>query len=170
MVFAIAGVVFGHYLGDLRRDESDTAQLRRSRGLARAGAIATVIVALVGLWFAGSPQLERKRQLDGVRLNDLRAISEGVDRYWRENRTLPPNLDELAQSRLAYVGSIRDPRRGMPYEYRTLDSLRYELCATFDLPDTTSFDSQNYRSTRFWNHGPGRHCYELRVSRDAWQP
>ncbi len=166
VVFAIAGVVFGHYLGDLRRDEADRASLRRSRGLARAGAAATVIVALAGLWFSGSPREERKRQFDNLRLDDLRSISDGVDNYWRENRALPANLDEVAHFRLAAVRSIQDPTSRAPYEYRTLDSLRYELCATFDLADTASFTPERWGSSRFWNHGPGRHCFELRVPRD----
>jgi hypothetical protein len=67
--------------------------------------------------------------------------------------------------------SGRDPATGAPYGYRALDSLRYELCATFDSADSLAgrYDEPG-RSPEFWKHGAGTHCYTLRVTRAPAAP
>jgi hypothetical protein len=160
LVFAIAAVVFGHYLGDLRREEAAAgpATAPRRSPLAWVGGAATIVAIVMGLWFIGSPHEERQRQLDRIRVEDLRAISGAIESMARERGVLPATLDQLANSPNTYVRSTRDPVRGVEYEYVPGDSLRYELCATFD-----HADSLDDAGLRFWRHGPGRRCYEFRV-------
>ncbi len=167
VVFAIAGIVFGHYLSDLRHDESDHAGPRGERVLARAGAVLTLVVIVTGLVFAGSPREERQRQLDDRRVEDLSAIATAIDMSYGENRRLPGSILEVMHFRMANVSADRDPATNAPYEYRALDSLRYELCATFDRADTAVVARPFPMGSRFWNHGAGRACFALQVPRSS---
>ncbi len=56
-----------------------------------------------------------------------------------------------------------DPVTHEPYRYRVVDSLRFELCATFVSADSVGpFED---RANEFWRHGPGRHCFTFRAPR-----
>ena len=164
VVFAIAGIVFGHYLGDLRREEAEAPGPSKPGVLARVGAVAALLTIAAGLWFAGSPQLERRRSLDQRRIGDLSMLAEAIDAYARENRALPATLDQVMDFRFSQVRSIRDPQTGAPYDYRGLDSLRYQLCATFELPDTAATTVYD-RGSRFWSHGAGHQCFTITLPR-----
>ncbi len=169
VVFAIAGIVFGHYLGDLRREEAEAPRASATGLLARVGAIAALLTTVAGLWFAGSPQQERRRSLDQRRIGDLNTLAEAIDAYARENRVLPAALDQVVDFRFSNVRSIRDPETGAPYDYIGLDSLRYQLCATFELPDSATTASDE-RGSRFWSHGSGHHCFTLTLPRATRVP
>ena len=84
VVFLIAGTVFGHYLGDLRREEGEEAGASRgvSGPLARVAAGVVFAVMLGGLFFAGSPIQERWRRLDGQRVEALGRISTSLQHYF----------------------------------------------------------------------------------------
>jgi hypothetical protein len=138
--------------------------------LARIGALATVIVIVAGLVFAGSPRVERRRQLDQHRVQDLMAIAGAIDVYAAETQRLPGSLEEIARFRHAHVNSIRDPEHGESYQYRALDSLRYELCARFALPETTGIAEPAWDGSRFWSHGAGRSCFTLTVAPGKTRP
>lgn len=176
-VFAIAGTVFGHYLADLRRDENESravaAAPRGASPLARAAAAAVIAVLLGGLWFIGSPQRERARQIDERRVRELQALADAMDTFWRERRRLPLSLDELADLRFTASFPRVDPVTGIPYEFQPVDSIQYVLCATFDAPDTSVATSPARApdfggdASRFWRHAAGRTCFELEVSRAA---
>jgi hypothetical protein len=175
VVFAIAGTVFGYYLGDLRQDEREEgAPPARPSRLARVAVALTVVVIAAGLVFSGSPRRERLRQLDARRVDNLRSISNEVDAYARDFGNLPRSLDELFQRpRQPGRGPLRDPVTGRPYEYRTLDSLRYELCAEFATADSIAGSAGSYESGEpdaFWKHDAGRACFTVRVPPRSKQP
>jgi len=165
IVFAIAGVVFGHYLGDLRREEgAAVASPARPSIPAWIGAGATVLAIVAGLWFIGSPHDERLRQLDRIRVEDLTSLSDAIEMYARERGRLPVTLDDVANAPRAPIRSMRDPATGAPYEFTASDSVRYELCATFARPDTSA-GSRPFSGSRFWNHDAGRRCFQFRLSK-----
>jgi hypothetical protein len=56
-----------------------------------------------------------------------------------------------------------DPVTHDRYAYSVLDSVRYELCATFDSADSLGPDDS--RVNPFWRHGSGRACFTFEVSR-----
>ena len=55
IVAAIGGWMFAHYMGGLRRDESPAPRPGGTPALARVAGALVVIVALTGMWLAGSP-------------------------------------------------------------------------------------------------------------------
>jgi hypothetical protein len=133
------------------------------KGLARdqlvAGVLAIVVAAAVvaGIVVIGSPAEERARRLDERRIQDLSAIAGMVDLFWTRHSRLPLALDELRRE----PGSSTpdDPGSGMPYEYRPLEGMSFEVCARFER------ESRQDGLTRdgFWSHGAGLQCFRREV-------
>jgi hypothetical protein len=165
VVLAISGMVFSHYLADLRADEREGSGRSLPRVPPWLAAALVAAVLGVGLVMSGSPIRERQRRLDAERVSDLQAISSHVTSWTREHRRLPASLDELAADPTASNMRFRDPLTGRPYEYRPLGGRAYELCGVFDTADSADTDSRDRPGgpSRFWAHGPGRGCYRLEV-------
>jgi hypothetical protein len=170
VVFLIAAYVFGHYLADLRQEEDERRE-RPARGpgpLPRLAGAAVLAVIVVAFFVAGSPRRARHEELDARRVRELQQLTQAIEAYYRDRSELPPSLDSLATLPSVYVESLQDPVSRRPYEYRTVDSIRYELCATFDQADTTGAATgytSPERPPRFWRHGPGRRCYAITLPR-----
>ncbi len=166
-VLAVAGSAFAYCFLSLRLPPEDPRARRMHRSFA-AGAGAAVLALLVwGMVLAGPPGTERQRKLDDRRVEDLRTIEREIRRICvdttREDPTLrrglPGTLAELAAQAVSERPDIRDPGTGAAYEYELLGASRYRLCAVFSRERDEDFDV-------FWNHPPGRHCFEL----DALEP
>lgn len=121
--------------------------------------VATAIVA--GLVVLGSPAEERARRLDDRRVRDLVGIKTSTDLYWSRHDSLPESLEALSEEPGVRI-NLRDPDDGTSYEYRLIDSRRYELCARFD---GGSEGVSRVPERNIWNHGPGHHCFDLEAER-----
>lgn len=124
-----------------------------------AAAAAAIGAALVHV---GSPGEARQQRMDDQRVTDLGQIAISLNSYWRTNTRLPAALGEAAQGGADSVP--QDPESGEPYEYRALDSRRYELCAAFARP---SDEPPDINELPFRTHPAGRHCFTL-AARDQW--
>lgn len=170
IVLAIAGSIFGYYLWDLRNEEKETPKTWKAypSGLKTFISIvvaAVSIIAISGLWIAGSPAAERARRFDERRISELQSISYAIDNYWNLNKALPRDLSTLQATRDIYIGSIIDPETGAPYEYTLTDSDTYSLCATFtnSSPETATTQPYNPNTSKFWEHSEGRQCFAIDV-------
>ena len=161
IVAVIAGWLFTHYLGGLRRDEEDAPRLPVPSQLARAAAGVVVLATMLGLWLAGSPAKARRSRLDQLRLNQVYQISQAIEDHHRMRGELPQALAVLSRTQPRPGLVFDDPVTHEFYGYRTLDSLRYELCATFDTPD--SVGPYGGAIDPFWRHGAGRRCFTFEV-------
>jgi len=168
VVILIAATVFGHYLGQLRHEEDQTGHARGpSRLAARVAAGVVFATAIAGLLLSGTPASERVRQFDQRRVEALQQISAGIESYYSLRGELPQSLGALLEIPNG-VGSqvLLDPAGGRRYEYRTLDSLSFEVCAEFGAADQEGGRSR----PEFWRHGPGRKCFRFEVPRPATAP
>ena len=121
-------------------------------------AVTVVIVAIVaGLLVLGSPTEERARRLDDRRVADLQGIMAATDLYWTRHDRLPGSFAELSGEPGVTIVT-EDPERAETYGYQPLDSIRYELCATFD---RASEEISRDPGRDLWLHGTGRQCFEL---------
>ena len=162
VVFAIAGVVFGHYLGGLRRDEDEPAKRAGGGWFGRAGAVGTLAALVVALFLAGSPQRARTRELDQQRLRDLQAIVQHLDLYRNAQGSLPATLEESLKVPYAPGGlTLQDPQTLEPYGYQVLDSITVRLEATFVSRD--SVGPYGELASPFWSHPKGRYGYRFNV-------
>lgn len=122
--------------------------------------VVTIVVAAAvaaGVVMMGPPSEERARRLDDRRVADLQRWSSAVRLFRQRHGRLPASLDELAEEP-GVAGAGRDPVTGDGYAYRALDTERFELCATFERPSTSS------RGASFWSHGSGRQCFVAKTS------
>ncbi len=133
-------------------------------------AIIVVVAASIvaGFFIIGSPQSERMRKFDQQRVENLTIIQSEVINYWIQKDFLPKSLDNLKNDITGFIPP-RDPESNMPYNYRTVEKLSFELCADFKTssqntpttviqakPISTPYsngESQN------WAHGATHTCF-----------
>ena len=161
VVFAIAGVVLGHYLGGLRRDEVDAETVRqRASVLGRLGVLASALAIVAGLWTAGTPQNARRSVLDARRVEDLMALAAAIDTHYRSNARLPASLDLIEWTN---ASSTQDPGTRQPYSYVVDDSLHYRIGTRFDSSD--SLDAREQPIPKYWRHRSGVVMFTRSVGR-----
>jgi hypothetical protein len=172
VVFVIAGTVFAHYAGDLRREEQATPLPAARTGLlARIAAAGVVAVMAAGFFAAGSPREARLRKLDIDRIQSLQQIARGLESYRDRHGTLPAGLDSVLSDPDGFTSeSLFDPVTRERYDYRLLDRAagRYELCAVFQSADTTGGRGGRFIRSEIWKHGAGRHCFTITLG-PAWR-
>jgi hypothetical protein len=134
------------------------------RAFALIVGILLVIGLAVGFWMVGSPITARTRKFDERRLNDLRAISQAIERMvvtrdndgWHLARALPERLEDVAKfvrnDEYSRPLVLVDPATNQPYGYKVRSESEYELCATFAFPSTDEGR---------WNHPAGQHCFVI---------
>lgn len=130
-----------------------------SSGSAFIGVAVTAVIAAVvaGLFVLGSPTEESARRIDNRRVTDLQGVMAATDLYWTRHSRLPSSLDDLTAEPGVRINTV-DPGSSVAYGYQPLDSLRYEVCASFEREsDQISRD----RRTDLWAHGPGPQCFQL---------
>jgi hypothetical protein len=118
-----------------------------------------VITAAVvaGLFTLGSPSEERERRLDQRRVRDLAGIKAATDLYWTRHTRVPESLDALTAEPGVRI-STRDPESSLAYDYQRVDSLHYEVCASFA---AASEEAARDPERSLWAHGAGRQCFRL---------
>lgn len=138
------------------------------RAFGTAVVIMVVVVAIVGLYIAGSPGQERDYRLDEQRLNDLQEIASSIDLYYEQHGSLPENLDMLTEERQArnyYIRSVTDPETDLPYEYSITSDTAYSLCASFIMPsreEPGEYPRSVYMGVQEeWGHDAGYYCFDL---------
>lgn len=131
-----------------------------------------VIAALGAFILVGSPQKEREKKIDSIRMSHLSMLQYEIAEYWRVHKALPATLAELRPN-----GTINlpvDPESGQLYEYRTLTSTSFEVCATFSVesePMQSAYAEPLYPSygqfiqnPEQWNHTLGRSCFTRQIN------
>ena len=130
------------------------------RSVVFGASVAAVVAAVVaGLIALGSPAEERERRIDERRAADLHGIAAATSLYWSRHSRLPASLDELAAEPGLRINT-RDPASSEIYGYQALDSVRYEVCATFDresraAPGEPTTSPSVVRASCQGCHGPG---------------
>jgi len=121
--------------------------------LALAGVIVVVVAAIVaGLVISGSPGEQRQLRADDARVTHMRQLSGAIQRFYRETRMLPPDLETLLNG-WASSEIPQDPVTDEPYGYELVSPRSYRLCASFARPSTTDTLQE------FWSHEAGQQCY-----------
>lgn len=160
VVFAIAGVVFGHYLGGLRGDEDEPQARPGNPWFGRVGAAGVVLTLVVALLQAGSPVRARTRELDQQRLRDVESIARHLRSYYAQKGRLPGTLEEAQTIPDAPPAMAEgDPESHLPYGYQLLDSVTVRLEARFASRD--SVGPYGDAPSRFWAHPAGPHGFRF---------
>lgn len=168
-ILVVAGVVFGYYIWDLKRDEHKPTSVPRLF----AWTISVVLIGIiVGAFFvAGSPKKQRARRFDEQRIQDLQSIQQQTISFWQDKDRLPENLKELEDSISGYRAP-QDPKTDSQYEYQVINDLTFELCAEFateqkDLGRKKSYPE--YGISFNWEHGAGHTCFERTIDPERYK-
>lgn len=168
VVALISGSVFGYYLWDLRRDESQTRAWHAmgKRLLIVAGAVALGALA-GGFLLIGGPGHQRDLRMDQRRVGDLQSIESTIANHARTHHgALPGTLGELA-NRPGMALSIRDPASGAPYRYQVQDATHYRLCADFATDTSEQRKGRRWYPQADWPHGIGPTCFDRAIDPDS---
>lgn len=170
-VFMTAAAVFIYYLWDFRRNPAAPAAPAMKLFSGIVGGVAAVAV-VTGFLVAGSPQAERLRRFDEIRMNHLQIVQSEIINYWQRKEKLPPSLDVL-QDDIRGFTPPRDPESGAPYEYRPAGDLSFEICAIFKTSDTDSGAAAApqpvpYYDGGSWRHAAGRTCFSRTIDPELY--
>jgi hypothetical protein len=126
-------------------------------GIGSSVVVLTAICA--GIVAIDSPGEARMRRLDEQRVQDLQSVSRAMEDYRRTHGGLPADLERIIQPNSPPILRLRDPESQVFYEYEPSGTDSYELCAEFQ---ATSNGDGNL-SNRFWDHGPGKTCFQIEI-------
>lgn len=149
-------------------DNAGTTETSSSRqsGLSALFAVASSLVVLAaiaaGIFAVGSPAMARLQRLDQTRVQDLQALSQAVQNYYRTEGKLPVAAADLKTnaSHLSYR-ETSDPETGAAYEYLSEGDRDYTICATFALAGSIGYAG----IAAVWAHEAGRHCFKQSASK-----
>jgi len=171
MVLAVAASVFGYYLWDLRRDVNKKTWFARFAAISTS--VAAVGVIVLGFVVVGLPSTQRFIRLDAERVNDLSTIQQEIIHYYSLKQSLPETLDTLNNSLTGFVVPT-DPFTQAAYEYRVMENLTFEVCATFDTEFTEDRPTYpvygDFANQAYWDHGAGRFCFSRTIDPDLYPP
>ncbi len=135
-VLAVAITIFRSTLQDLRRNSFEPSMIVKIR----AGIVSLVVLVTViyGVVLIGSPAMQRAKNLDNQRVNDLVSIqSQIVYTEWQNRGMVPANLDALKDPINGYVVPT-DPETNEAYGYTKLTKNSFQLCADFKTVNNTN--------------------------------
>ncbi len=172
-ILFVAGVVFGYYLNDVRKNTPAKVVKYFVWSVC-----AVVLAGIIGAFFIiGSPKEERLRRFDQEKVNDLQNIQSNLINYWQRKEKLPEELADLNDTISGFIVP-NDPQTGAEYEYniKDKDGLVFELCAAFNrqgkdqalLMSPVSVKDPGY--LQGWSHTEGKICFERKIDKDLYPP
>lgn len=173
VVLLIAGAVFGYYIWELKREDMAS---KAPKILAIILAIVTVVSIGAGFFIIGSPATQRNRRFDEQRVSDLQILQGQVVNHWTQKGVIPEKLSDLQDSISGFVVPA-DPETGAPYEYKTVDKLKFELCANFKTVGPVDFYNQpksliyapNDPYSQNWAHKAEKTCFNRTIDPELYK-
>ncbi len=167
-VFAIAGSIFWHYLGELHGRAGETSH----RLFIWLVAVVVAVSVVSGFAVAGSPMSRRTARFDEQRVMDLQSIQWQIVSFWQGKTRLPGDLEELRNDISGYVAP-QDPVTDQGYGYQTTSSLSFRLCAQFQT-DTSADTVPKPAAPREWGqnwvHPAGEYCFTRTIDPQLYPP
>lgn len=169
-IILVAGIIFGYYLDDVRRETPTNA----GKYFAWVTSILVLAVIVGAFIVVGSPSSARLIQFDQQKVSDLQGIQGQVVNYYQRKGVLPNTLSDLSDPISSYAVPV-DPQTKASYEYNVKDAkiLSFELCATFNKITPKNLPSVAYPivpgTDQNWTHAIGRICFERTIDKQLYQ-
>ena len=172
-ILFVAGIIFGYYLDDVRRD----TPAKSGKYFAWATSILVLVVIIGAFFIVGTPESARLIQYDQQRITELQNIQSQIVNYWQRKQTMPNSLTDLNDTISEFVAP-KDPQTKVSYEYNIKDvaKLSFELCANFNKPSPkNSIPNQvtpalMTKDQYNWLHVAGRVCFERTIDKQLYPP
>ncbi len=170
-IILVAGLIFGYYLNDVRRESP--SKLAKYFGYSTG---VLVLIVIISAFFAvGSPSSARLVQFDQQKISDLQGIQLQIVSYWQSKEKLPTSLLDLNDPISSFMVPA-DPQTKVSYEYNIKDAanLSFELCAKFNQPSPVNATKAIYPAGagigQNWDHKAGRICFERTIDKQKYPP
>jgi predicted PurR-regulated permease PerM len=174
-ILAVAGLVFGYELWDLKRDVSK--KTKRPRYFAILGTVAVTGMIVASLFVIETPAEQRGMRFDDERVEDLSQIQSEIVSYFQEQEQLPQGMEDLEWGPVREVPT--DPETGEQYVYEVRSEYIFALCATFagENDDARYYGrayieplevewKDEYESLNDWSHPSGVYCFDRELSEE----
>jgi hypothetical protein len=168
-ILVVAGVIFGYYLDDVRRE----VPTKSAKYFAWFSGILVLAVIVCSFVIVGSPSAARLTQYDQQKITDLKDVQWQIVNYYQKKAALPNSLADLRDSISGY-SEPTDPQTKSNYEYSIKDAtnLSFELCATFNM-DSTQEPPLGYQAypvdiNQKWDHSTGRVCFDRIIDKQLY--
>lgn len=175
IVLLVAVAVFSYYMWELKRQGVSSRLPRIFTSLILLALVASIVS---GFFIVGTPKDQRQRRFDELRVSDLQMLQNEIVQYWSMKYALPATLVNLEDSISGFIVPT-DPDNKQPYEYKIIDQLTFELCATFSqssqagnnatkgeryYPYPVGYTVQN------WDHDIGQKCFSRNIDPQLYKP
>ncbi len=174
LVLLVAVSVFKYYLYDLRRDASEFK--KPAKIFIWSVGIISLASIVYGIILVGSPALQRARNMDQERVNDLSGIQSQIVSLWQVKGIIPSALSDLNDPISGYTVP-KDPKDGTDYEYKKLTSNSFELCATFETDSSAQNNPMMTQPMYYpqgmnenWQHTSGNICFDRTIDPTIYKP
>jgi len=169
-VVLVAGLVFGYYLDDVRRE----TPTKLAKYFAGATSVLVLVAIVTAFFVVGSPTSARLNQFDQQKVYDLQEIQYQIVNYWQTKEKLPATLADLTDSISGFEAPV-DPQTKLPYQYTIKDAegLSFELCATFNKQTQSNTPKSSYpvvSKDQNWDHTAGEYCFERTIDKQLYPP
>lgn len=174
VVLLVAVSVFGYYMWELKRTELKS---KLPKILAIILAVFALGSIIIGFFIVGTPSDQRNRRFDEQKIGNLQMLQSEIVNYWIKKNFLPENLSMLEDDISGFIAPT-DPDTKENYEYSVVDSLTFELCATFskanqdynknsrmEVYPMSAYDSFQQN----WNHDAGRVCWTRTIDPELYK-
>jgi type II secretory pathway pseudopilin PulG len=126
--------------------------------------LSTVVIVVIISAFnlTGSPLEKQKQARDQKKLSTISSLSYSVQDYYRRNKALPQNLDQITKTM-----SDKDSLKSTQYVYQSLTATTYNLCTTFETD--TKKDQKKTNSANLYienpdtTHPEGYYCIKYTI-------
>jgi hypothetical protein len=172
-VILVAGIIFGYYLDDVRRD----TPTKLARYFAWGTGVLVLAVIICAFFMVGSPATARLVQFDQQKVSDLTGVQWEIVRYWQSKQVMPAILSDLNDKISGYTVP-NDPQSNISYEYIVTSTTipSFELCAVFNKPSYANGSKTSYPYpvgsgiSQNWDHSAGRVCFERTIDKQLYPP
>ena len=171
-ILFVAGIIFGYYLNDVRKE----TPTKLAKYFALVSAIIILVGAIGAFFIVGSPATARLMQFDQQKVSDLQNIQMQIVNFWQRKEVLPDSLSDLNDPISGFKIPV-DPQSSVNYEYIIKDvaNLSFELCATFNKPSSKNNEIQPMYIIQEgigqnWDHQAGRVCFERTIDKQLYPP
>jgi hypothetical protein len=176
IVLLVAASVFGYYAWDLRRKDKEISKTPKK--LAGLVSLVVLVSIVAGFFIIGTPAEQRDRRFDERRVGDLQTLQSMIVNYWAQKDSLPESLADLQDSISGFIVP-QDPFSKESYEYSIIDSLSFQLCATFKTvsleADSVVGQPKYYYSDFYggfdqnWKHADERTCFIRTIDPELYE-
>jgi len=179
VILLVALGIFLHFLADVKGYWITNPKKATVIGIGVG--VLTLISILSGFVIVGTPGHVRDLRFDAQKVSDLQTIQYQILYYWQSKEKLPPSLDELNDPLSNFIIPV-DPQTKVPYAYRIVSPMSFELCASFNTntPETDGQGGYAGRDIMYpawgpqpdenWRHGTGETCYLRTIDPERYPP